>query len=149
MKTTRLAMLAAATMGTAALAEGHATGDPEAGEQAFRQCAACHMIVDDEGETIARGGRVGPNLYGVVDRTRGTVAEFRYSDLMIAAGEVEEGATWDQESFVAYVQDPTGWLTAFTGETGRGKMTFRLRQEEDAVNIWAYLASVGPGDDPM
>ncbi|NBD29060.1 MAG: cytochrome C [Alphaproteobacteria bacterium] len=149
MTTRPLTILAAATLGTAAIADDHATGDPAAGEQAFRQCASCHMIVDDAGETIARGGRVGPNLYGVVGRQRGSVEDFRYSDLLIAAGEVEGNTAWDEESFVAYVQDPSGWLTEFTGESGRGKMTYMVRKEEDAVNVWAYLASVGPDPESM
>jgi len=102
------------------------------------------MIVDGDGDNIVRGGRVGPNLYGVVGRVAGSVEDFRYSDLMIAAG--EQDLEWDEESFVAYVQDPTGWLKDYTGEDGRGKMTYKVRKEEDAVNVWAYLASVGPDE---
>ncbi len=117
-------------------------GDAEAGEKAFRQCKACHSVVDDAGETVVKGGQVGPNLYGLSGRTAGTVEDFSYSDLMVAAGEA--GLEWDQESFTGYVQDPTPWLKEYTGEDGRGKMTFKLRKEEDAADIWAYLASVGP-----
>lgn len=125
-----------------ALAEGHATGDAEAGEKAFRQCKACHMVIDDAGETIVKGGKTGPNLYGVMGRTAGSVEDFRYSDLIMAAG--EKGLAWDEETFVGYTQDPTGWLKEYTGENGRGKMTYKARKEEDVVNIWAYLASIGP-----
>ena len=117
-------------------------GDVEAGEKAFRQCKACHSVVDDAGETIVKGGQVGPNLYGVVGRKAGSVEGFSYSDLVVAAGEA--GLEWDQESFSGYVQDPTPWLKEYTGEDGRGKMTFKLRKEEDAADIWAYLGSVGP-----
>jgi cytochrome c len=102
------------------------------------------MIVDDEGNNIVRGGRVGPNLYGIVGRTAGAVEDFRYSGLLTAAG--EQDLAWDEETFVAYVQDPTGWLQEYTGEDGRGKMSYRVRKEEDAVNVWAYLASVGPDE---
>ena len=89
MKFKFLTILAAATVATPVLADDHASGDPEAGEKAFRQCKACHMIVDDEGNNIVRGGRVGPNLYGIVGRTAGSVEDFRYSDLLAAAGEQE------------------------------------------------------------
>ncbi len=130
--------LALASLAAPALAEG----DAEAGEAAFRQCAACHMIADDAGETIVKGGKTGPNLYGVVGRTAGSVEDFNYSDLIVAAG--EKGLEWDEESFAGYVQDPTPWLKEYTGEDGRGKMTFKLRKEEQAADIWAYLASVGP-----
>jgi cytochrome c len=144
MKLKFLTILAAATVATPVLAQEAASGDPEAGEKAFRQCKACHMIVDDEGNNIVRGGRVGPNLYGIVGRTAGSVEDFRYSGLLSAAGEQE--LAWDEESFVGYVQDPTGWLQEYTGEDGRGKMSYQVRKEEDAVNVWAYLASVGPDD---
>lgn len=117
-------------------------GDAEAGEKAFRQCKACHMVIDDAGETIVKGGQVGPNLYGIMGRTAGSVEDFKYSDLIMAAG--EKGLEWDQESFVAYTQDPTGWLKEYTGENGRGKMTYKARKEEDVVNIWAYLGSLNP-----
>lgn len=144
MKFTFLSIFAAATAAAPVLADDHASGDPEAGEKAFRQCKACHMIVDDDGNNIVRGGRVGPNLYGIVGRTAGSVEDFRYSDLLAAAGEQE--LAWDEESFVGYVQDPTGWLKEYTGEDGRGKMSYMVRKEEDAVNVWAYLASVGPDE---
>src|SRR6056297_3436074 len=144
MKFKFLSILAAVTMATPVLADDHASGDPEAGEKAFRQCKACHMIVDNEGNNIVRGGRVGPNLYGIVGRTAGSVEDFRYSGLLETAG--DQGLAWDEESFVAYVQDPTDWLKEYTGEDGRGKMSYRVRKEEDAVNVWAYLASVGPDE---
>ncbi len=129
-------------MATPTFADDHVSGDAAAGEKAFNQCKACHMIQNDDGESIVRGGRVGPNLYGVIGRTAGGVEDFRYSGLLETAG--EQGLEWDEESFVAYIQDPTGWLQDYTGESGRGKMTYKLRKEEDGVDIWAYLASVGP-----
>jgi len=118
-----------------------AEGDAAAGEKEFRKCKACHMIKSDD-ETIVRGGRTGPNLYGVPGRTAGSVEDARYSDLMTAAG--EKGLEWDEESFVGYVQDPTGWLKDYTGTSGRGSMTFRVRDEQDAKDLWAYLVSVIP-----
>lgn len=144
MKFQSLTILAAATVAAPAFADDHASGDAEAGEGVFRQCKACHMIVDDEGNNIVRGGRVGPNLYGIVGRAAGSVEDYRYSDLLATAG--EQGLAWDEESFVGYVQDPTGWLQEHTGEDGRGKMSYRVRKEEDAVDVWAYLASVGPDE---
>lgn len=125
-----------------AFADNHVSGDAEAGEKAFNQCKACHMIQADDGETIVRGGRVGPNLYGVVGRTAGSVEDYSYSGLLETAG--EQGLEWDEESFVGYIQEPTDWLKDYTGENGRGKMTYKLRKAEDGADIWAYLASVGP-----
>ena len=137
------ALLAAATLAAPAFADGHASGDAAAGEKAFRQCISCHVVVNDEGETLAgRKAKTGPNLYGVVGRAAGAAEDFKYSDIIMLAG--EQGVVFDEESFVAYVQDPTGWLREVTGDNGRGKMSYKVRKEEDAVNLYAYLASLQP-----
>ncbi|MBO6601678.1 MAG: c-type cytochrome [Roseicyclus sp.] len=145
-------LAAAATLLTApmAFADSHAatpSGDAEAGEAAFRQCIACHVVVDAEGETLAgRNARTGPNLYRISGRTAGTVEDFRYSGSMVEAGEA--GLVWDEETFVAYVQDPTGFLREFLDDSGaRGSMSFRVRSEEDAADLYAYLASLAPAEE--
>lgn len=120
-----------------------ATGDAEAGEAAFRQCQSCHVVEDADGEVLAgRAARTGPNLYGVVGRTAGVVEDFRYSDLIVAAGEA--GMIYDEANFVPYVMDPTAHLRDVSGESGRGKMSFKVRSEDDALNLYAFLAQFGP-----
>ena len=132
--------LFAATLSTAAFAQD---GDAAAGEKAFNQCKSCHMIQAADGTDIVKGGKTGPNLYGVVGRTAGSYEGFRYGDAIVAVGEA--GYAWDEEGFTGYVQDPTGWLKEKTGDnSARGKMSFRVRKEQDAHDIWAYLASVAP-----
>lgn len=114
-------------------------GDPAAGERDWRQCRACHMIVDDAGNDIQRGGRVGPNLYGIIGSPAAAVEGFRYSSDLEAAGAA--GLVWDEESFVAYVQDPTGFLREYTGNSGaRGAMAFQMRS--GAEDMFAYLESL-------
>lgn len=78
-----------ALLSAPAFADGHASGDVAAGEEAFnRQCVACHVVVNDAGETLAgRNAQTGPNLYNVTGRGIGTVEDFRYSDGLIALGE--------------------------------------------------------------
>ncbi|KZY33506.1 cytochrome C [Roseovarius sp. HI0049] len=142
MKQTIAALTATFALALPAMADE--TGDPAAGEKAFRQCKACHTIASAE-ETILRGGRTGPNLYGLPGRMAGAAEDFRYSDLLATAG--EQGITWDDDSFAGYVQDPTAWLNEATGESGRGKMTFKVRNAEDAKDLWAYLVSVSPAAD--
>ncbi|WP_298437964.1 cytochrome C [uncultured Jannaschia sp.] len=141
----RTLTIAAAIMAAApAFADSHgvdltATGDADAGESAFRQCQSCHVVQDADGEVLAgRAAKTGPNLYGVVGRTYGVVEDFRYSDIIVLAGEQEN--VFDEARFVAYVQDPTGHLQEITGDGGRGKMTYKVRKEEDAVNLYAFLA---------
>ncbi|MFD0858451.1 c-type cytochrome [Roseovarius aquimarinus] len=133
-------------LATPAFAQDMASGDAEAGEGVFKQCAACHVVENEAGETLAgRNGKVGPNLYGIAMRTLGTYPEFRYSDALVELG--EGGAVWDEENFVGYVQDPTGWLREeLDNNRARGKMAYKLGSEEDARNVYAYLASLGPAE---
>jgi len=129
-----------------AFAESHGngpSGDPEAGEAAFRACIACHVVRDpDSGEVLAgRNGRTGPNLYGIAGRDSGSIEDFRYSSLAQAAA--EQGLVWTEETFAAYVPNATDFLTEFTGERGRSTMTPQRVSEEDAINLYAFLAQFG------
>ncbi len=147
----RLISLAAAALAVTApvaIADGHAaSGDAAAGEAAFRQCVACHVVVNEAGDTLAgRNGRQGPNLYGIAGATIGAVEDFRYSDGLLALNEAE--TVWVEENFVAYVQNPTEYIREATGDDGlRGSMSFRVRSEEDAVNLYAYLVSLTPAEE--
>ncbi len=115
-----------------------AQGDADQGEKAFNQCKSCHSIASDS-KKIVKGGGTGPNLYGLVSRTAGA-EDFRYSKILIAAG--EKGLTWDEESFVGYIQNPSKWLSEYVGEKGRSKMTYKVRKPDEAADLWAYLSSV-------
>lgn len=139
-----IAVAAGTLLAAPAFAEGHASGDAAAGEAEFSQCQTCHVIADDEGNTLAgRNARTGPNLYALVGRQAGIIDGFRYSPAMVEAG--EGGLAWDEESFVAYVQDPTAYLREVLDDNrARGKMAYKVREEEDAVNLWAYIASLQP-----
>jgi cytochrome c len=128
-----------------AFADGHASGDAEAGEKVFKKCKSCHMIVSDTDETIVKGGKTGPNLWGVVGRTAGT-ADFKYGKDLVATGEA--GLVWDEEQFVAYVADPKAFLRETLDDSGaKSKMSFKLKDADDAANVWAYLASVSPAPE--
>lgn len=125
----------------AAIVAGSAqAGDAEAGKKLFEQrCRACHVIQAPDGTPIQKGGRTGPNLYGVIGRSAGSEDGFRYRDSIVAAG--ESGLTWDEASFTTYVQDPTAFLKDFLGDGGaRSGMTFKLRS--GAEDVYAYLAAV-------
>lgn len=146
----RLTLTAAAALGllaAPAFAESHAgAGDAAAGEKEFNKCKSCHMIVADDGTEIVKGGRTGPNLYGIIGRQAGSVEDFRYGDSLVAAGEA--GLVWDEETFVAYVQDPKGFLVEYLDDSSaRSKMSYRLRKGME--DVYAYLVSVGPEMDEM
>jgi cytochrome c len=135
---------ALAVLSAPAFADGHAStqGDAAAGEQQFkRQCVACHVVADASGEVLAgRNARTGPNLFGLAGRQLGAIEGYRYGDAIADLGET--GAVWTEESFVAYVQDPTGWLRdALDDRRARGKMAYQVRQEDQAYDLYAYLAT--------
>jgi len=121
--------------------------DVAAGQEQFeRQCVACHVVVNEAGETLAgRNAQTGPNLYGIVGRTPGAYPDFEYGEAMVAYGAT--GAVWEEENFVAYVQDPTDFLrTELDDRRARGKMAFQVRDEQQARDIYAYLASLTPAE---
>ncbi len=135
MKLAIISALACAALATPALA----AGDAAKGENDFKKCKACHSIVADDGTEIQKGGKVGPNLYGVVGRAAGSVADFKYSDVMKEAG--EKGLVWDEEKLAAYLPDPSTFLEEVSGDaSGKSKMTFKL--PKGAEDMAAYLASV-------
>ncbi|WP_050523286.1 c-type cytochrome [Pseudorhodobacter wandonensis] len=116
-------------------------GDAANGEKEFKKCKACHAIVADDGTEIVKGGKVGPNLYGVVGRAAGGVADFKYSDVMKESG--AKGLIWDEATLAAYLPDPSTFLEEFSGDAkGKSKMTFKLKKGGE--DVAAYLASVGP-----
>lgn len=144
MKKFSVALAASTLLAAPVLAGGHAaSGDAAAGADAFSQCQTCHVVKNDAGETLAgRNARTGPNLYNIAGSQAGSVDGFRYGNSIVEAGEA--GLVWTEETFVAYVQDPTGYLREYLDDNrARGKMSYRVRDEADAVNLYAYLASLG------
>lgn len=145
MKTLNIAALALGLMAGPLMADGHATGDAEAGEKVFKKCKACHMVADAEGEVIVKGGKTGPNLYGLYTRVAGSEEDFgkKYGKSLVAAGEA--GLEWNEADFVKYVADPKQFLRDYLDDKkAKSKMSFKLKKDEDAANVWAYLVSVGP-----
>lgn len=138
-------MTAAVTLAAgAAFAESHVSGDAAAGKKVFRQCQSCHVVRDDDGNVLAgKASKTGPNLYGRPGAMIFTEEGFRYSKDSAAAGET--GMTWDEATFVEYVQDPTAFLRKVTDNSkARSKMTFKVRKEQDAKDVWAFLVSLSP-----
>ena len=99
------------------------------------------MVRDNAGDVLAgRNAKTGPNLYGIAGRALGAEEGFRYGDSLVDAGEA--GIVWDEESFVAYVQDPTAWLREATDNArARSKMAYKVRDAQQAADIYAFIAS--------
>ena len=58
--------------------------DAAAGEKVFAKCKACHVVDEDK-------NKIGPSLKGVIGRTAGTHAGFKYSPAMVEAGKAGLG----------------------------------------------------------
>lgn len=129
-----LLAVTAAALGLPAFA-----GDPAAGEDAFKKCKACHSVVAPDGTEIQKGGRTGPNLYGVIGRGVASDPDFAYGASIAAVGAT--GAVWDEASFAAYVADPAAYLKSALGDDGaKSKMSFKLAAGGE--DVAAYLVSV-------
>jgi len=104
------------------LAERMAAADPANGEKLFRNCAACHAVVEGE-------NKVGPYLYGVVGRAVGSVATYgSYSGALTAVAEV-----WTPVELYAFLENPKGYAPGTAmGYAG-------LRKSEDRADLIAYL----------
>lgn len=144
MKTRLIAELALVTLAAPALAQDPAvTGDAAKGEKEFNKCKACHMIQSPDGEAIVKGGKTGPNLYGIVGRGFAVADDYKYGDGILELATANPDAVWDIHSLKAYVTDPTGYLDQYSGdEKARSKMTFKLTKNQD--DLVAYLVSVSP-----
>ena len=135
MKISLFATLAAALV----LATPSLAGDAEAGAKVFSKCKACHSIVAPDGTEIQKGGRTGPNLYGVIGRAVASEAGFAYGDSIAALGAT--GAVWDAASLAAYVANPVDYLKAALGDdAAKSKMSFKLASGGE--DVAAYLESV-------
>lgn len=120
-----------------------AEGDIAEGEKlTAKRCKACHMIADGD-NVILKGGKVGPNLYGVMGRVAGS-EDFKYGKSLVAAG--ENGLVWDEEQMIAYLADPKKYLRTYLDDKkAKSKMAFKLKKEDQRADIAAYLASLNSG----
>ena len=140
MKISLYATLAALAFAVPAAAQD-AAGDPIKGENEFKKCKACHAITDPSGKDIVKGGKTGPNLYGVVGRKAGTEPGFKYSETLIKLGEA--GEVWTEADIAAYITDPNKYAQDKTGEAGaKTKMTFKLAKNQ--ADVVAYLKANSP-----
>ena len=108
-----------------------ADGDAAKGKKNFRQCKACHDV---------RAGRnkVGPSLHGLIGRTAGTAAKYKYSTGLKAAG--AKGLTWDEKNLFTYLKDPSAFLKEYLGKKSvKNKMKNKYKKEGFRRDVIAYL----------
>src|ERR1700728_2934454 len=98
--------------------------DVAAGKTVSVKCEQCH--------DLSKGGpnKIGPNLYGVVDRPRATHPGFDYSSAMKA-----KGGNWSYDELFQFLKSPGSYIPGT-------KMSFAgLTKESDRINLIAYLRS--------
>ena len=109
-----------------------ALGDLVHGEKVFKKCSACHMI--------ASGGKnmIGPNLWGVIGRTAGSISDYKYSKAMVAYAK-----QWSFEEMNSYLIKPQAYIKGT-------KMAFAgLRKEKDRASVILYLNSKSASPKPL
>jgi cytochrome c len=109
-----------------------ASSDPKKGEAAAKQCAACH--------TFDKGGpnRVGPNLYGIVDRPKAAVAGFNYSAAMKA-----KGGNWTYDDLDVYLANPKAFIP------GTNMSYAGLRRGGQRADLINYLHTLADSPVPL
>jgi cytochrome c len=98
--------------------------DVAGGKTVSVKCEQCH--------DLSKGGpnKIGPNLYGVVDRPRATHPGFDYSGAMKSKND-----PWTYDELFKYLKSPQSYVPGT-------KMTFAgLPREQDRINLIAYLRS--------
>lgn len=113
-----------------------ANANPEAGAAVFKKCAACH--------TIEKGGanKVGPALYGVVNRPIASVPGFAYSAAM---QEFSQGGAvvWDYEHLAGFLRAPKAYIK------GTAMGFAGVKKGEDLGNLIAYLRQQSDSPAPL
>ena len=119
----------AAPAGIAALM---ALASANAGGKQFKKCKACH--------TTKKGGKngVGPNLWDVVGRTKGTWPGYRFSSAL-----KDKGGAWTYDDLDHFLTKPKDFMPGT-------KMSFAgIKESADRANVIIFLRSLSDTPKPL
>lgn len=109
-----------------------ASASIEAGAKVFKKCAACHSI--DKGGA----NKVGPALWGVVNRKVGGLEGFKYSAAVSGYGK-----NWTFEELNGFLHKPLKYIKGT-------KMGFAgLKKDKDRADVIAYMNSKSDAPAPL
>jgi len=92
------------------------------GAKVFKKCAACHSISE------GGGNKIGPALWGVLNRPIGSVPNYKYSKAMAAYGK-----KWSVEEMNGFLLKPKDWIKGT-------KMSYAgLKKAEDRAAVILYM----------
>ena len=110
-----------------------ASASVENGAKAAKKCAACHSF--DKGGA----NKVGPNLWGVVNRPIGSHEGFSYSEVL--AGKSAD--PWDYDHLNQFLISPKAYAPGT-------KMSFAgISKEAERADVIAYLRSLADEPAPL
>ena len=92
------------------------------GAKVFKKCLTCHSI--GKGDP----NKIGPNIFGVLNRKAGSISDYKYSKAMAAYGKV-----WSFEEMNGFLTKPKDWIKGT-------KMSFiGLKSAKDRAAVILYM----------
>lgn len=96
-----------------------------------QRCSACHAA------SLAGEAQWGPNLFGVMDRSAGSVPDYRYASYL--RGQQTRGVAWDSASLGPWLVDSKAVAKAAGART---KMPAQGLSDEEVRRVIAYLETL-------
>ena len=92
------------------------------GAKIFKKCTSCHSIAQGS------GNKIGPALWGVLERQAGSISDYKYAKAMAAYGKA-----WSFDEMNGFLTKPKDWIKGT-------KMSFvGLKNPKDRAAVILYM----------